>query len=99
MESFKRYHGVEKEIPLDYKEGENGLFVFYNDCWIRLNYKHNLEKYYKFESIRKSFGTELCHILGIPNPRKYTHEMYLKYKESYCKASKKYYDTHKKKTN
>ena len=97
MENFKQYHKIEKDITLQSKVENNHLFVFYNDQWIQLSYKKNPDKFYSNRTLRNKYDSNLCIELGMINPNKYSRERYLKFQESYKKASKKYYDKKKAK--
>ena len=79
------------------KEEDNNLKVLYKGKWIQLNYKNNTKRYYSHHVLRQRYGTELCYILGIANPRKYWNEYYEKHKKRIKEASKKHYNKMKKK--
>ena len=93
MESFKKYHKVEKEITLESKVENDQLFVFYKKKWIRLSHTNNPNKFCCPSYIQLKGGVEFCRQLGVPiQPgEKYSKEVYEKTRESRIKASKKYY--------
>ena len=97
MDNFKKYYNIEKIITLQSKVENNHLFVFYEDQWVQLSKKNNPDKFYGHYTLRKRYDSNLCNQLGMFNPNKYSRERYLKFQESYKKASKKYYDKKKAK--
>ena len=53
--------------------------------------KKNPEKFYGIRTFRCQYGIRLCDELGIYKLcKKYNKEYYLKKREAFCKASKKY---------
>ena len=92
MENFKQYHKIQKDITLQSKVENDHLFVFYNDQWIQLTYKKNPDRFYGFLTIRRLYGIKLCNEIGLTEMnKKYNRKYYLKNREAFCKASKKYY--------
>lgn len=92
MENFKKYHNIEKDITLESKVENSHLFVLYKDQWIQLTHKKNPDRFYGFLTLRRLYGIELSHEIGLTEKnKKYNRKYYLKNKEAFCKASKKYY--------
>ena len=101
MESFKKYYNIEKEITLESKVENGRLFVFYNDQWVQLSREKNPDRFYKPLTLQYRYDANLCKELRllIRKGKKYSRENYMKNREYYCNASKKYYAKKKKSQN
>ena len=92
MDNFKKYYNIKKDITLQSKVENDRLFVFYQDKWVQLSSEKNPDKFYGFLTIRRLYRIKLCHEIGLTEMnKKYNRKYYLKNREAFCKASKKYY--------
>ena len=91
MDNFKSFYNIQKDIPLKSKVDNNNLFVLYNDAWVRLNYKKNPNRFYSFNNLRQTYGTNLCYLLGFENQRKYSPDYYKKNQKRIMGYQMKYY--------
>lgn len=65
INEFRSFHNIQSEINLPFKD-DNGLYVLYNDNWIRLSKQNN--SFYAKSTLKKH-GVDFLRAVGLEQPR------------------------------